>query len=105
MARVVGCGADGVTGGARGMRFFDRARLDRAFDARSIAVIGAKQRTGYFWFRQYASFAGQCYSVVVVGGEGVRDLDVSLSLNGAQLATDFGARSRWTYTSAKRFVS
>lgn len=45
------------------MRHFDRTRLDRAFDARSIAVIGAKKRTGYFWFRQYATFAGSRFSV------------------------------------------
>lgn len=36
---------------------------------------------------------GQCYSVVVVGGEGVRDLDVTLSQGSTQVATDFGVRN------------
>ncbi len=36
---------------------------------------------------------GQCYSIVVVGGEGVRDLDVTLSRGATQVATDFGARN------------
>lgn len=36
---------------------------------------------------------GQCYSIVVVGGDGVRDLDVTLTRGGTQVATDFGARN------------
>jgi hypothetical protein len=36
---------------------------------------------------------GQCYSVVVVGGEGVRNLDITLAENGTQVASDFGERS------------
>lgn len=37
--------------------------------------------------------AGQCYAVVVVGGEGVNDLDVTLSQGGTQLASDYGSRN------------
>ncbi|UJR85545.1 hypothetical protein [Sandaracinus amylolyticus] len=36
---------------------------------------------------------GQCYSIVVVGGEGVRDLDVALSQGATQVASDVGARN------------
>ncbi len=36
---------------------------------------------------------GQCYSIVVVGGEGVRDIDVSLVSGTTQVATDFGVRN------------
>jgi hypothetical protein len=36
---------------------------------------------------------GHCYSIVVVGGEGVRDLDVTLSQGATQVATDFGVRN------------
>ena len=32
--------------------------------------------------------AGKCYSILVVGGEGVQDLDVTLSQNGTALASD-----------------
>lgn len=37
--------------------------------------------------------AGQCYAIVVVGGDGVNDLDVTLSQGNDQLASDFGSRS------------
>lgn len=36
---------------------------------------------------------GQCYAIVVVGGQGVRDLDVTLSQGSTQVATDFGVRN------------
>ena len=56
------------------MRFFDRARLDRAFEARSIAVIGAKKANGYFWFRQFTSFTGSLASVHV-NPDSIRDIE------------------------------
>jgi hypothetical protein len=37
--------------------------------------------------------AGQCYAIVVVGGDGVHDLDVTLSQRGTQLTSDVGSRS------------
>lgn len=36
---------------------------------------------------------GQCYSIVVVGGEGVRDLDVTLAQGSTQVASDLGVRN------------
>lgn len=36
---------------------------------------------------------GQCYAIVVAGGEGVNDLDVTLSQGGTQLANDYGSRN------------
>lgn len=34
---------------------------------------------------------GQCYAIVAVGGEGINDLDVTLSRGSTQLASDFGS--------------
>ncbi len=34
---------------------------------------------------------GQCYAVVAVGGEGISDLDITLSLGNTQLVSDFGS--------------
>src|SRR3954447_13657848 len=45
------------------MRFFEREQIDRAFDARSVAVIGAKRRQGYSWLHRFDRFPGQVYSV------------------------------------------
>lgn len=36
---------------------------------------------------------GQCYSIVAVGGEGVRDLDLTLSQGPTQIASDLGTRN------------
>ena len=36
---------------------------------------------------------GLCYSLVVVGGDGIRDLDLTLSSGGTQVATDVGGQS------------
>ncbi|MGE0787664.1 MAG: hypothetical protein AB7S26_18455 [Sandaracinaceae bacterium] len=36
---------------------------------------------------------GQCYAVVVVGGDGINDLDVALSQGGTQLTSDAGSRN------------
>jgi hypothetical protein len=36
---------------------------------------------------------GRCYAVVVVGGAGVRDLDVSLAQGGSEVAADYGMRN------------
>lgn len=37
--------------------------------------------------------AGQCYAIVVVGGDGMHDIDVTLSHRGTELASDFGSRN------------
>jgi hypothetical protein len=54
---------------------------------------GRLRREGESATQQVALAAGQCYAVVVVGGDGVADLDVALSLNGQQLASNFGTRT------------
>lgn len=36
---------------------------------------------------------GQCYAIVVAGGDGVNDLDVTLARGGTQLANDYGSRN------------
>ncbi len=36
---------------------------------------------------------GQCYAIVVVGGDGVNDIDITLSEGGNQLASDYGSRN------------
>jgi hypothetical protein len=36
----------------------DRARLDRAFDARTVAVIGSSSSNGYFWLKMFEGFEG-----------------------------------------------
>jgi acyl-CoA synthetase (NDP forming) len=46
------------------MRHFTRAQIDRAFEAQSIAVIGAKS-SNYTWLRRFQNFAGKLYSVHV----------------------------------------
>jgi acyl-CoA synthetase (NDP forming) len=39
--------------------------LDRAFNPRSVAVVGDKQALGYMWLRSLSSFQGQVYSVQI----------------------------------------
>lgn len=36
---------------------------------------------------------GQCYAIVVVGGDGVNDLDITLAEGGNQLASDYGSHN------------
>jgi acyl-CoA synthetase (NDP forming) len=45
------------------MRYFDRAQLDRVFNARSIAVVGATKANNYSWLRRFHAFKGKLYSV------------------------------------------
>jgi acetyl-CoA synthetase (ADP-forming)/acetyltransferase len=45
------------------MRYFDRARLDRVFEPRSIAVVGDKKSSGYGWLHRFKGFDGTLYSV------------------------------------------
>jgi acyl-CoA synthetase (NDP forming) len=39
--------------------------LDRAFNPRSVAVVGDKQALGYMWLRSLSSFQGKVYSVQI----------------------------------------
>lgn len=54
---------------------------------------GRLRREGATTTHQLQLRGGQCYSVVVVGGEGVRDLDVTLSQGSTQVASDVGVRN------------
>jgi hypothetical protein len=54
---------------------------------------GRLRRDGQSSTHQLELQGGQCYSVAVVGGEGVRDLDVALSQGSQQVATDLGVRN------------
>ena len=56
------------------MRGFDREQLDRAFDARSVAVIGAKSGNGYSWLRRFEKFPGTLASVHV-NPDSIRDIE------------------------------
>lgn len=52
--------------------------LDRAFNPRSVAVIGDKQALGYMWLRSLSSFKGRLYSVQIDPNElpGIAELGV-----------------------------
>lgn len=54
---------------------------------------GQLRRQGATASHQVEFAAGECYAVVVVGGEGVSDLDVTLARSGTQLASDYGSRN------------
>ena len=40
-------------------------RLDRAFNPRTVAVVGDKRAMGYFWLRAMNTFQGKLYSVQI----------------------------------------
>ncbi|GAF93350.1 unnamed protein product, partial [marine sediment metagenome] len=40
-------------------------QLDRAFNPRSVAVVGDKAEMGYMWLRSLATFQGSVYSVQI----------------------------------------
>ncbi|MEW6299215.1 MAG: acetate--CoA ligase family protein [Thermodesulfobacteriota bacterium] len=42
-----------------------RAALDRAFNARAVAVIGDKKTMNYMWLRSQSAFQGKVYSVQI----------------------------------------
>ncbi len=44
-------------------------KLDRAFNPRSVAVVGDKRETDYMWLRSLARFQGKVYSVQIDEGE------------------------------------
>ncbi|HEY48757.1 MAG TPA: hypothetical protein G4O13_01770 [Dehalococcoidia bacterium] len=55
-----------------------RNKLDRAFNPRSVAVVGDKQALGYMWLRSLSSFQGKVYSVQIDPSElpGISELGV-----------------------------
>ena len=53
-------------------------KLDRAFNPRSVAVVGDKREMGYMWLRSLAHFQGRVYSVQIDERElpGIEELGV-----------------------------
>ncbi|MSQ25764.1 MAG: hypothetical protein EXR49_05780 [Dehalococcoidia bacterium] len=45
------------------MRYFDRTQVDRPFNARTLAIIGASKENGFYWLKRYPAYAGKLYSV------------------------------------------
>lgn len=43
----------------------ENKKLDRAFNPRSVAVVGDKQQTGFMWLRSLSTFTGKVYSVQI----------------------------------------
>src|SRR5262249_32189656 len=44
-------------------------QLDRAFDAKVVAVVGDKAMNGFLWLRALANFSGKLYSVQIDANE------------------------------------
>ena len=55
------------------------ARLDRAFNPRTVAVVGDKRALGYLWLRSLSTFQGKLYSVQIDPEEipGIEELGVA----------------------------
>jgi acyl-CoA synthetase (NDP forming) len=55
------------------------ARLDRAFNPRTVAVVGDKRALGYLWLRSMSTFKGKLYSVQIDPEEipGIEELGVA----------------------------
>ena len=53
-------------------------RLDRAFNPRTVAVVGDKRAMGYQWLRSMSTFQGKVYSVQIDPNEipGIEELGV-----------------------------
>jgi len=53
-------------------------RLERAFNPRTVAVVGDKRALGYFWLRNMSTFGGKVYSVQIDPNEipGIQELGV-----------------------------
>jgi len=58
------------------------------FDANYAPQQTRIRREGQESTQQIQLAGGQCYSIMVAGGAGIRDLDATLSLNGQQVASD-----------------
>jgi acyl-CoA synthetase (NDP forming) len=56
------------------MRFFSREQLDRALNARSMVVVGAKRDGNFTWLRRLANFKGKLYAVHV-NPESIREIE------------------------------
>ncbi|HHH27645.1 MAG TPA: hypothetical protein ENK57_04780 [Polyangiaceae bacterium] len=52
---------------------------------------GRLRRQGASASHQVELVQGQCYAIVAVGGEGISDLDITITFGGTQLASDYGS--------------
>ena len=67
---------DGI--GAAETRSDVQKRLDRAFNPRTVAVVGDKRAMGYLWLRSMSTFQGKLYSVQIDPDEipGIEEMGV-----------------------------
>lgn len=56
------------------MRHFTREQLDRAFNPKTIVVVGAKRSNNYIWIRRFAQFNGKVCAVHV-NPDSIRDIE------------------------------
>jgi hypothetical protein len=64
---------------------------------------GTLAREGATDTQQLQLTAGSCYSITVVGGDGIHDIDLSLAQGSTQVATDLGVRN--AFPSVRQCVS
>jgi acyl-CoA synthetase (NDP forming) len=69
------------------MRYFDRARLDRVFEPRSIAVVGDKKSSGYGWLHRFKGFDGALHSVHT-NPDSAREIETKLGITNHQRVVD-----------------
>jgi len=62
-------------------------------DANYAMARGTLRAEGASDTQQLQLNAGSCYSITVVGGDGVHDIDLSLTQGSTQIATDLGVRT------------
>jgi hypothetical protein len=62
-------------------------------DAGFDPTNGTLARQGASETHEVELYGGQCYAIVVVGGQGITDLDLSLFGEGTELATDYGTQN------------
>ncbi len=80
-----------------------RDRLDRAFDARTVAVIGASRANGYFWLKMFAGFEGTLASVHV-NPESIRDIEAMGIANYARIGDVPGPVDYVVVNTPRRFA-
>jgi len=56
------------------MRFFTRDQIDRAFNPKTIVVVGAKRSNNYIWIRRFSNFKGRVCAVHV-NPESIREIE------------------------------
>src|SRR3972149_2994700 len=79
MPQLPSCGAELAMARAAETRSDIKARLDRAFNPRTVAVVGDKRALGYLWLRSMSTFQGKLYSVQIDPNEipGIKELGVA----------------------------